>query len=380
MLRSGWAATVIGVEVHQDRAEVGASQRAWAPPRRRLLLGVAVGILGPVLIAGGLLLVRGRVDGATVGLIMLVPTAVAAALGGPLAAIVAVASGSVTHNLLFTVPYRTLRMTEPSEVAGLVVHTLVALTVSFVVVREQRAARLAAQRLEAAERLRILEEVDRARTALLGAVSHDLRTPLAAIAAATSDLQDGEVSFTVEQQQLLLATIAERAASLDRTVEQLLDASRLQAGAVTVFTEAVEVEDLLAEATAAAGDVEGRVRLRIQPDLPPVLVDPVLIVAALRNLLDNALRHAPGSTPVVVDVAPAGAVVVVAVIDEGPGVSGDPQQAFGAFHGTSAGPGLGLSIARGFVELHGGEISYHDAPGGGAVFEFTLPAIAEPAP
>lgn len=369
---------LIGVEVKQDRAEADVPQRTWAPPRRRLLGGVVVGLLGPLLVAGGLLLVGGQVDGPTVGLMMLVPTAVAAALGGPLAAVIAVMAGSITHNLLFTVPYRTLRMSEPSEVAGLVVHTLVALTVSFVVVREQRAAHLAAQRLEATERVRLLEELDRARTALLGAVSHDLRTPLAAIAAATSDLQDRDVSFTVEQQQLLLATIAERAGSLDRTVGQLLDASRLQAGAVTLFAEAVEVEDLLAEATAAAGDAERRVRLRTEPGLPPVVVDPVLIVAALRNLLDNALRHAPAATPVIVDAAAAGEWVVLAVIDEGPGVLGDRERVFEAFQGTSGGPGLGLAIARGFIELHGGQIAHHDTPGGGATFEFTLPATAEP--
>lgn len=368
----------MGVDVIRDWLEGGVSQRSWAPPRRRLVLGIAVGLLGPLLVASGLLLVPGQVEGATVGLIMLVPTAVAAALGGPLAAVAAVVAGSVTHNLLFTVPYRTLRMTEPSEVTGLVVHTVVALTVSFVVVREQRAAHLAAQRLEATERVQMLEEVDRTRTALLGAVSHDLRTPLAAIAAATSDLQDREVSFTAEQQQLLLATIAERAASLDRTVEQLLDASRLQAGAVTLFTEAVEVEDLLAEAAIAAGDTDGRVRLRTDPALPPVLVDPVLIVAALRNLLENALRHAPETTSVIVDAALAGEWVVVAVIDEGPGVAGDRDRMFDTFQGTSGGPGLGLAITRGFIELHGGQIAYHDAPGGGATFEFTLPATAEP--
>jgi K+-sensing histidine kinase KdpD len=351
----------------------------WSPPGARVLAGTAIGVLGPLVIAGSVAPIRDQLDGGTVGLMMLVPTAVAAAFGGPLAALVAVIAGSLTHNLLFTVPLLTLRMTEPSEVAGLGAHTLVATAVSFVVVREQQAARLAARRLEAAERLRVLEAVDRARTALLGAVTHDLRTPLAAIAAAASDLRAGDVAFTAEQQQVLLATIAERAASLDRTVEQVLDASRLQAGAVTVLAEAVELRELVEEATTELGPraVE-RVVTRMDGPGPLVLVDPVLIVAVLRNLLENALRHGPPGTPVEVQADRAGAAVVVAVTDAGPGLAPDPGDVFAAFQGGSGGAGLGLTIVRGFVELHGGRIDHHEAPGGGATFEFTLPAIEEP--
>lgn len=351
----------------------------WRPPRQRVLLGAAVGALGPLLVAAALLRVPGQVDGATVGLVMLVPTAVAAALGGPATAALAVVVGSAIHNLLFTVPYLTLRMTDPTEALGLAVHTVVATTVSFVVVREQRAAALAAQRSEAAERVALLEEVDQVRTALLGAVSHDLRTPLAAIAAAASDLQDAEVAFSTEHRRMLATTISERAQALDRMVEQLLDASRLRAGAVRLLVEAVEVQDLVAEACPlVAGEPTGRIRLQVEPGLPPVLVDPVLIVTALRNLLDNALRHAPSGSPVVVDAAAAGEAVVIAVTDEGPGVGGDAAAVFEPFHGGSEGPGLGLAIARGFIELHGGRLDYHERAGGGAVFEFTLPSIDEP--
>jgi len=354
------------------------SMRDW-PARRRLWLGIFVGVIGPWLVATGLLPVRGQIAGATVGLIMLVPTALAAAIGGPLAATVAVVGGSLMHNLLFTVPYLTLRMTEPAEIASLAVHTLVAAIVSFVVLREQRAARLASQRQEAAARVEVLEEVDRARTALLGAVSHDLRTPLAAVAAAASDLRQHDVSFSPEQQRLLLDTISERAAFLDRTVEQLLAASRLQAGAVTVLSEAVELQDLVEEARAGfPGNDGARIELVLAPRTPPVLADPVLIVAVLRNLFENAFRHAPADTSIVVTGAKAGDAVVIDVSDEGPGMNGDRGANFDAFHGDSSGPGLGLAIARGFVELHGGELVYFDAPGGGAAFEFTLPAAEEP--
>jgi K+-sensing histidine kinase KdpD len=362
-----------------DQTGVASGAWPWSPPRGRLLVGLAVAASGPLLLAVILAPLRSLFTGGTVGLVMLVPTAVAAAVGGPVAAVVAVVAGTVTHNVLFTAPLFTLRVSDPSEVAGLAVHTLVATAVSLVVVREQRATRLAAHRQEAADRLLVLEEVDRARTALLGAVSHDLRTPLSAIAAAASDLREADVDFSPEQRQLLLATIAERAASLDRTVEQLLDASRLQTGAVSVVVEAVEVRDLVEEAAAAVGpEATGRVVQRLDGETPPVLVDPVLIVAALRNLLENAFRHAPPSTVIEVEAAGAGEVVVVTVTDRGPGVAGDVDDVFEPFHGTSAGPGLGLAIARGFVEIHGGELRYHDADGGGASFELTLPAVEEP--
>lgn len=353
--------------------------RPWRPSRRRLSAGITVGALGPLLVAAALLPIRGQVAGATVGLVMLVPTALAAGLGGPLAAGVAVVVGSLVHNVLFTVPYFTLRMTESAEIVSLGVHTVVAIIVSLVVVREQRAARLARQRQAAADRLAVLEEVDRARTALLGAVSHDLRTPLAAIAAAASDLRDRDVSFSADQQRLLLETISERTAYLDRLVEQLLAASRLQAGAVTVLTEAVELQELVDEARIGLPDgAADRIRLRLVPPTPPVLADPVLIVAVLRNLFENAVRHAPEPSTVVVTGAKAGDVVVVTVSDEGPGIPGEPEAMFEAFRGASSGPGLGLAIARGFVELHGGQLVYFESPGGGAGFEFSLPAVEEP--
>jgi len=358
---------------------VAADLRAWAPGPRRLLAGLLLALAGPALVAFGFLPLREDVVGATVGMVMLVPTALATALGGPVAAVAAVVVGSVLHNALFTVPYLTLRMTDAGDVVSLVAHVLVGVTVSALVVREQQAAR-AARRREAAEaRVSVLEEVDRTRTALLGAVSHDLRTPLAAIAAAASDLRDPGVVFSEAQRGVLVDTIAERASLLERRVGQLLAASRLEAGAVTLAAEAVEVQELLAEAVdGLAGGATGRVEIRLAAQLPPVLVDPVLVVAALANLLDNALRYSPADRPVLVSAEPAGPVVVVAVVDEGPGVSLSQEELFVPFRRGADGTGLGLTIARGFIELQGGTLEHHPTPGGGATFECTLPATWEP--
>jgi two-component system, OmpR family, sensor histidine kinase KdpD len=359
-----------------DRAP---DRRVWAPQPRRLATGLALAGLGPVVVALGFLPLRDEVVGATVGMVMLVPTALATAVGGPVAAVTAVVVGSMLHNALFTVPYLTLRMTDPSDVLSLVAHVLVGITVSALVVREQRAAN-AARRREAAEaRVAVLEEVDRTRTALLGAVSHDLRTPLAAISAAASDLRDPEVVFSEAQRDVLLDTIAERASLLERRVGQLLAASRLDAGAVTLAVEAVEVQELLAEAVDGLADgAAARVEVRLSQELPPVLVDPVLVVAALANLIDNALRYSPPDRSVLVSADPAGSVVLVAVIDEGPGLTSTDEDLFAPFRPGADGTGLGLTIARGFVELHGGTLEHHPTPGGGATFECTLPATREP--
>lgn len=355
--------------------------RVWAPGRTRLVVGLLLAVAGPLLIAVTFLPLRDGVAGATVGMVMLVPTAIAAAVGGPFAAVAAVVAGSVLHNALFTVPYLTLRMSEPGDVLSLVAHVLVGAIVSAVVMREQRAAHAAARRQEAEARLAVLEEVDRARAALLAAVSHDLRTPLAAIAAAASDLQDADVVFSAEQRAVLVDTIAERAGLLESRVGQLLAASRLEAGAVTVTAEAVDLQELLDEAIGGlAVGVGDRVHAHLSPRLPPVLADPVLIVAVLGNLIDNAVRYSPPGHPVVVTGEPAGDVVVIAVIDQGPGLETEAEELFSALQPEADGAGLGLAIARGFVRLHDGTLEHRPTPGGGATFEFTLPATTEPTP
>lgn len=355
---------------------------SWVPSRRRLWSGLLVSAGGPLVVAGLLLPARTHVDGAVFGLALLLPTAIGAALGGPVAALVAVIGGSVTHNLLFTEPYMTLRVAHTTDVVGLVVHTVVAVVVSLVVVREQQAARLAAARGEQAARVKVLEEVDRTRTALLGAVSHDLRTPLSAIAAAASELQATDVAFSEAERDVLAATIVEQAARLDRTVANLLDAGRLHSDAVRLSREAVDVADLVGEALAGLTHSGDRVRLGVDRGTPPALVDPLLMVAAIRNLLDNALQHGPDGTPVEVHVTSAGGAVVLTVRDHGAGFGEvDPGGLFAPFQTSGGdGTGLGLAIARGFVEVHGGQVEAREADDGGAVFEVVMPGVAEPSP
>lgn len=367
----------VGRRDHQDPR----TRPTWLTSSTRLWWGLAVAILLPLGLAAALLPMRDSLDGAVVGLVMLLPTALAAAIGGPITATVAVVAGSMTHNLVFTQPYMTLRVADATDVTGLAVHTGVAALVSLVVVREQRAARRAEAREEQAARIRLLEEVDRMRTAILGAVSHDLRTPLAAISAAASELQARDVTFTDADRAMLADTISEQARRLDRTVANLLDAGRLQAGEVEVTPEAVEAGDLVEECLATLpADAVQRVRIDVRLGTPPLWVDPVLVESALRNLVENALQHAPSGTPVEVVVAAVGSQVAISVQDQGRGLVGvDVATIFEPFHTRrDGGIGLGLTICRGFVDAHGGRLDF-DSSDDGTRFRMLLPSAPEPA-
>lgn len=362
------------------RGETASGRPNWLMPAARLWWGLALAVLLPLAFALALTAFRDSVEGAVFGLVMLVPTTLAAAMGGPVPAAIAVATGSITHNLFFTRPYMTLRVADTTDVAGLVVHTVVAVVVSLAVVREQRAARRAEAREEAAARVRLLEELDRVRTAILGAVSHDLRTPLAAIAAAGSELQAEDVNFSKSDRAVLASTITEQARRLDWTVANLLDAGRLEAGHVDVLSEAVDVCDLIQESLRSVpGATADRVTMAVAPNTPPLWVDPVLVESALRNLVDNALRHSPRDHPVEISAAPDGGRIALSVRDHGPGLpSSDPDRMLRAFHTRrDGGVGLGLAICSGFVAAHDGDldVSTSDA---GTVFQMTLPAAPQP--
>jgi two-component system sensor histidine kinase KdpD len=237
-----------------------------------------------------------------------------------------------------------------------------------------------AQLREQAVRTELLEEVDRLQRALVGAVSHDLRTPLATIKASASTLRSPRADVTPEDSQELLALIDNQADRLDRLVTNLLDVSRVQAGALELRSQAIAVGDLVTDAMRGLGHVlrSGDVVVAISDDLPLVNVDHLLIGQVLVNLLDNATRHAPPHTAITVSAFERDdGLVQLAVEDEGPGVPrGERTNVFRMFNrsGNSGGTGVGLSIAKAFVEAHDQEIWVEDSPTGGARFCFTMPA------
>jgi two-component system sensor histidine kinase KdpD len=233
-------------------------------------------------------------------------------------------------------------------------------------------------------RTELLEEADRWRGALLGAVSHDLRTPLASVKTAVTTLRATGPDLPPSAREELLELIEEQADSLERLVTNLLDMTRLEAGSLTLQRAVTPVSDLLDEAVASLGAVAPSLRRDLPRDLPPVDVDQVLMVRVLANLLANAARFSPPGQSVEVRARtnePGGAVVVE-VRDHGPGVPADERDQIFQMVNRVAGAGragLGLTIATAFVQAHGQTIAVSDAPGGGASFSFTMPRATVPA-
>lgn len=242
-----------------------------------------------------------------------------------------------------------------------------------------------AQFREQAVHAQLLEEVDRIRRSLVGAVSHDLRTPLAAIKVAASTLLDPEAIVDAEGTEELLGLIDLQADRLDRLVSNLLDMTRIQSGALVLRKERLALVELYREAVAMLGPSVpvGRVVWRAIHDLPLVEVDGVLIRQALVNLIDNAVRYSPPETQVVVSAALVDTHITVTVADCGAGIAPSERDAvFEMFSLREAGGrgGLGLAIARAFVEAHGERIWVEDGRGHGSRFAFTLPVVNEEAP
>ncbi|MBM2619474.1 sensor histidine kinase KdpD [Actinoplanes sp. LDG1-06] len=224
-----------------------------------------------------------------------------------------------------------------------------------------------------------LAEADRMRTALLAAVSHDLRTPLASAKAAVAGLRSDEVHFDEDDRRELLATADESLDRLVRLVTNLLDMSRLQAGALGVNAVDLGAEDAVPRALDELGPEGREVAVHIPDDLPPVHADPGLLEQILINLVANALRYSPADRPPAITASTLGATLELRVIDHGPGIPevrwGDvflPFQRLGD-RDNHTGVGLGLALSRGLTEAMGGTLVPEHTPGGGLTMVLTLP-------
>ncbi len=232
---------------------------------------------------------------------------------------------------------------------------------------------------------RQLEHGNAIRTALLAAVSHDLRTPLASIRAAVGSLRQTDVKWSAEDQAELLATVDAATGRLERLIDNLLDLSRLQAGAVRPLSRPVSLDEIVPRATE--GVPRDRIRIDVPEALPLANTDPGLVERVVANVVENALRYAPPGVPVVVSASDFGHSVELRVVDRGPGVPDDAKaRMFEAFQRLGDSPagdgvGLGLAVARGFVEAVGGTLAAEDTPGGGLTMVVSLPTadVAETA-
>ncbi|MEZ0067968.1 two-component system sensor histidine kinase KdpD [Streptacidiphilus sp. MAP12-20] len=236
---------------------------------------------------------------------------------------------------------------------------------------------------EAAAEVEPVKAADRLRTALLAAVSHDLRTPLAVALASVSSLRSEDVEFSREDQRELLATAEVSLEKLTRLVENLLDMSRLQAGALSLHLQPAPLEDVVATAldslTSLTDGADVAVATQGLATTPAVVVDGPLLERVIANLVANALRHASGQ-PVLLSASTLGERVELRVVDRGPGLpEADRDRIFQPFqrlgdNDNATGVGLGLALARGLTEAMGGTLTPEDTPGGGLTMVLSVPA------
>jgi len=247
----------------------------------------------------------------------------------------------------------------------------------------QTAAALDRERLRTqAAQAEALAEGNRMRTALLAAVSHDLRTPLASIKASVSSLRQTDVAWTEADEEALLATIEENADRLDGLIGNLLDMSRLHTGSLQPFLRPITIDEVAPIALRGL-DAPADLRLVVPDGMPLVLADPGLLERVLANLFANALYHSPPGRPPVLQAHRARDSIVLEVIDHGPGVPDALKteifEPFRRFDERKVGVGLGLAVAKGFTEAMGGAIVAADTPGGGLTVRITLPVASRSA-
>jgi two-component system sensor histidine kinase KdpD len=247
----------------------------------------------------------------------------------------------------------------------------------------QAAAALDRERLRTqAAQAEALAEGNRMRTALLAAVSHDLRTPLASIKASASSLRQTDVQWSDADTAALLATIDHNADRLDALIGNLLDMSRLHTGSLEPFLRPTAIDEVAPVALRGI-DAPARVQMAVPDDLPLVRADPGLLERVLANLFSNALRHSPASRPPVLRARQQQDTVLLEVVDHGPGVPDEMKarifEPFLRLDDHHGGVGLGLAVAKGFAEAMGGTIAAASTPGGGLTVRVRLPMASSEA-
>ncbi len=351
------------------------NMRSGSLSARRQAWGYGLAGAGPVVFVPVLVPLRDPVNLAGDVAIYLVLVVAAALVGGIGPALVASVVSAGLLNFFFTDPLHTLSISDPNNVVALGAFLLVAVMVSWVVdVAERRALAAAA----AAE----IEAADRLRAAILTAVGHDLRSPLAAAKAVVSGLRAVDVTLDEGDRRELLEAADGALDRLAGLVDSLLDMSRLQAGALPIHPRPTAVEDVLARALDYLGVESRSVVLEVEEGLPEVVVDAALLERAVANLVANAQRFAPSDQPAVVSVDATDGVVRLRVIDHGPGIPTAARdqmfQPFQRLGDTGTGLGLGLALARGLVEAMGGSVTPTETPGGGLTMVVILPAASTP--
>jgi two-component system, OmpR family, sensor histidine kinase KdpD len=351
------------------------SSRLSGPWTRRAI-GVLSSVIAVVFVTGAVFLLRPVAPVLSLGVLYVVAVVAVAVFSGLAYAIPVSVASMLAFNFLFLPPVHTLALHDSANWVALAVYIAVAVVVSELATRSRRLAREAVE----AETLR---QRDAVKTAVLRAVSHDLRSPLTAIRTASEGLANPRFELTTEERADLFETIRVEIGRLERLVNNLLDLSRLEAGPALRKPELWTIDTLLGRALEQLGADADRVETRLASDLPPIRVDATHLERVLVNLLENALKFSSPTDPVKVSATAESGRVIVRVRDQGPGVAeADRSRIFEAFErgsGAGRGSGLGLAIARGFAEANGGRVWVEPtAPGsGGSTFVVALPGVVE---
>jgi len=360
---------------------------------KRFAPGLA-SIAAVALITAAIELLKGHVPVLSLAVLYLLAIIPVAVAWGTAYAVGVALLSMLAFNFFFLPPLYTLTIEDSRNWFALLVFVVTAIVVSELAARSRRRAEEAEATLRelrkvAEERERLAQEAveaealrrsDAMKTALLRTVSHDLRSPLMAILTSAGALAHGELSLEPEDRHELVETILAEAGRLDRIVANLLDLSRLQAGAAMPEQRDWAIEDVVLEALDGL-EAGSRVEVVLPDESPLVHVDPYQIERVVANLVENALRYSPEDDPVRVQVREIGGDVLVRVVDHGPGIgAADAPRIFEPFQRGSRrdgarGAGLGLAIARGFAEANGGRVWVESHAGQGATFTLALPIV-----
>ncbi|WP_194917706.1 sensor histidine kinase [Catenulispora rubra] len=364
--------------------------------RARGWRGLAAALVVPPLLTAVLTTLTERLNLSSQVLIYLVALVAISRVCGMVPALVAAVWTALLLDYYFISPIHTFRIAVANDVITFLAFVIVAVTVASVVEYSGKQFRRATQ---AAAEAAQLEAADRMRTALLNAVSHDLRAPLAAARASVDTLHDPRFELSAGEREELLGAAQTSLGRLSRLVEDLLDMSRLQSGALKPLVETVAVDEVIPRAIDDVPTAAGRVTFAANPDgVPPALADSALLERVLANLVGNAAKHTASRIELVAGMTDPmqtknilngengedGDKVEIRVIDHGPGIPAtDHERVFRPFQrlgdrDNTAGVGLGLALARGLVEAMGGELRPEDTPGGGLTMVVTVPARPVP--
>lgn len=319
-----------------------------------------------------------RFDPVNVAMVYLLAVVVVALRFSRGAAIATAAASVLAFDFIFVPPQGTIHVDDPQYLLTFAIMIAVAVVITGLKARLHREA-------EAQARLAVDAENEHLRATLLASISHDLRTPLAVMAGASSSLAEGGERLAPEERRELARSVFEQSRELSEQVAHILDMTRLESGTLKLDRDWASLDEIVASVLRRheARLARHMVMVELPPDLPLVRIDAALIEQALGNLVENAAKHTPERTVVRVRARVTNAELVVTVEDYGGGIApADAERIFAKFHRGrpegGGGMGLGLSICRAIVHLHGGRAWADPVPDGGTAFNIALPI--EPAP